>query len=146
MSAKERQEQAVESLKKWQKIEKAAIVITGKIIEKSDHPLINLVAETIQRDSHNHFRIQQMIIDGMTKEAMTLSIDDLAEVWDLIEEHNVIEKKTIELANDALDGLKGQKHLTAQMYLLNYLLKDEEKHDYMLGALEQIKKDIYPYA
>jgi bacterioferritin (cytochrome b1) len=146
MSAKERQEQVVESLKRWQKVEKAAVNITGKIIEKTDHPLIQMVAETIQRDSTNHYHVQKMIIDSLETKPLTLSPDDLADVWDLIKEHNEIEKKTIDLANEAIEGLKGQKHLTAQIYLLKYILKDEEKHNDMLEALEQVKKDIYPYA
>jgi pyruvate-formate lyase-activating enzyme len=146
MSGKERQEQVVENMKKWQKIENAAVVSTGKIIEKTDNPLIRLVAETIQRDSQHHYHVQQMIIDSMEKKPLTLQPEDVAEVWDLVKEHIEIEKKTIEFAKEGLDAIKGMKHLTPQHYLMNYLLKDEEKHDEMLEALEKVKRDLYPYA
>lgn len=145
MSQKEAQEQLVDSLKKWQKVENASVVSTSRILEKTEHPLLRMVMETIQRDSQNHFHIQQLIIDSLTQKPMTISPEDVAEVWDLIESHLEIEKKTIDLAQEALDSIKGG-HLAAQDYLLRYLMKDEEKHNYMLEALEKVKKDIYPYA
>jgi len=146
MSSKERQEQLVENMKKWQKIENAAVVSTGKIIAKTNNPLIRLVAETIQQDSQHHHRVQQMIVDSMEKSPVSLQPEDVAEVWDLIKEHIEIEKKTIEFAKEGLEAIKGMKHLSPQHYLINYLLKDEEKHDEMLEALEKFKRDLYPYA
>ena len=146
MSSKEKQEQVIEGLKHWQKIENASVISTGRIMDKTDHPLIRMVAEIIQRDSQVHYHLQQMIIDSMESKPFSLTPEDVASVWDAIEEHIEIEKKTIEMAREAKDALKGSKHLTPQIYLLNYLMMDEEKHNAMLEALEQVKKDIYPYA
>ena len=146
MSSKDRQERLVENMKRWQKIENASVLNTGKIVEKTDNPIIRMVAEVIQRDSQNHYHVQQMIIDSLEKESLSLTPEEISEVWDLIEEHIQVEKSTIEIAEQSLEDLKGLSHLTPQLYLLNYLLKDEEKHDYLLEALEQVKRDIYPYA
>jgi hypothetical protein len=35
--------------------------------------------------------------------------------------------------------------MLVQADLLEYLLKDEEKHDVILEKLEEIKKGMYPY-
>ena len=63
MSQKEMQEKMVEDLKRWQKIENASVVSTGKVIEKTNHPLIRQIMEIIQRDSQMHYHLQQMIMN-----------------------------------------------------------------------------------
>lgn len=143
MSTKEKQERLVATMKKWQKIENAAVSQTGKIMEETDHPIIRLVAEIIQRDSNIHHRVQQTIIDSLDREHINISHDDLAGVWESIAKHIAIEKKTIELAREALDSLKGTKS-PVQQYLVSYLLTDEEKHDKLLSDLELLKKGMYP--
>ena len=144
MSQKEVQEQIVADLKSWQKIENASMSSCSRILEKTDHPLLRAVMETILRDSQNHYNLQQMILDSLEKKPFTLTPDDVASVWDGIEKHNQLEKKTVEMATKLLGEIKG-KHLTAQHYLLRYLLIDEEKHNAMLDMLEKVKNDLYPY-
>ncbi len=145
MKTREIHEKIVQYLRQWQKIENASVSSTGRVLEKTDHPLIRLVMEIIQRDSQAHYNIQQMIIDSFERKVMTLTPEDVAEVWELIEEHVALEKKTVELANEALSTIKGMKYLTSQLYLLRYMLADEEKHNFMLEGLENVKKDLYPY-
>jgi len=145
MTSREMQEQVVANLKHWQKIENASVLSTSSVMDKTDHPLLRMVMEIIQRDSQMHFHLQQMIIDSMETKPFNLTPEDVASVWDGIEKHIEIEKKTIEMAEAALKNLKG-KHLTAQIYLLRFLMEDEKKHNFMLEALEQVKKDMYPYA
>jgi len=144
MSTKELQEKIVAIMKKWQKIEDSSSESTGKIINKTDNPVLRLIMEIIQRDSQMHHRIQGLVIDTLEHKPATISPDEMGGIWDLIEEHIKIEKQTIELANMALEGLSGKK-LVAQEYLLNYLKTDEEKHDKMLQDLNSIKKGMYPY-
>ncbi len=147
MSAKtkEVQESLVENMRDWMKTEKASIASTGKIIEQTENPIVQLVMEIIQRDSQVHYRVQQLIADSLTSKTITLTTDELAEVWGMIEKHIELEKKTIELAEKSLEALKGKK-MIVQEYLLNYLLEDEEKHNKMLEAFQNIKSNIYPYA
>ncbi|MBC8277373.1 MAG: hypothetical protein H8E46_04020 [FCB group bacterium] len=144
MNTKELQEQIVDNMKRWQKVEDASLASTGKVIQKTGNPVIRLVMEIIQRDSAMHHRIQQMIIDTMEKEVITLTPDELGEVWDLVEKHIELEKKTVELAQEAIDALKGKK-MVVQEYLLEYLMIDEKKHNEILARLETIKKGMYPY-
>ncbi len=144
MSTKETQEKIIDNMHRWQKIENASVASTGEVINKTNNPLIRLVMEIIQRDSQMHFRIQEMIANSLESSTISLSPDELAEVWDLIEKHIKLEEKTVELANEAKAALKGKK-MVVQEYLIDYLLIDEEKHNKILQTLETIKKGMYPY-
>ncbi|MBN1212148.1 MAG: hypothetical protein JXA92_06175 [candidate division Zixibacteria bacterium] len=144
MSTKEIQKAIVDNMKRWQKIENASVASTGKVIDKTDNPVVRLIMEVIQRDSQFHYRVQEMIADSLETKTITLTPDDLGEVWEMIEKHIELEKKTVELAEEALKSLKGKK-MVVQEYLLNYLLEDEKKHNLVLDHLGIIKKGMYPY-
>ncbi len=144
MSTKETQEKIIDNMHRWQKIENASVASTGEVINKTDNPIIRLVMEIIQRDSQMHFRVQDLIAESLTTKTISLSPDELLEVWDMIEKHIKLEEKTIELANEAKKALEGKK-MVVQEYLIDYLLIDEEKHNKILETLETIKKGMYPY-
>jgi bacterioferritin (cytochrome b1) len=143
MSGKEQQENLVARMKQWQKLETAAVAQTARIIEKTEHPLIRLVAEIIQRDSQMHHRTQQLVIDSLEKASIPVPVEQLTEIWDAIEEHIRIERRTIETAKESLGLLNGSSSVL-QRYLLSYLLADEKKHDKLLADLELIKRKMYP--
>jgi rubrerythrin len=145
MSTKEAQEKIVANMKKWMKIEDAAVSSTGRIIEETENPIVRLVMEIIQRDSQMHHRVQELIADSLESKAIALSTDELGKVWGSIEKHIEIEKKTIALAKESIEAIGKNKGMLVQRYLLQYLLKDEEKHDEVLSNLENIKKNMYPY-
>jgi len=145
MSTKELQEKLVDNMKRWQKVENASVASTGKIIESTDNPIVRMIMEIIQRDSQFHYRVQEFIADSLTTKTVEFSVEELGDVWDMIEKHIQLEEKTMELAKEALDALKGKKMLV-QEYLLNYLMEDEAKHNKILAHLEKIKKGAYPYA
>lgn len=144
MSTKETQEKIVSKMRQWQKIEDNAVASTGRVIEKTENPIIRLVMEIIQRDSQMHYRVQEMIADSLTTKSLTLTPEELADVWELVERHIEIEKLTVELAQEALSGLRGKK-MAVQEYLLEYLLEDENKHNHLLESMATIKKGMYPY-
>jgi hypothetical protein len=146
MSTKEVQDAIVGTMQRWQKVEDASVASTGRVIEKTDNPLIRLVMEIIQRDSQMHHRVQGMIGDSLSipTRAIKLDPDELGEVWSMIEKHIEIEKKTVELAKEALEAIKGRR-MVVQEYLLRYLLQDEEKHNALLDQLEAVKQGMYPY-
>ncbi len=144
MSTKELQEAIIDNMRKWQKIEHESIVSTGNIIKKTDNPIIQLVMEIIQRDSKMHHRIQEMIAGSLESKTISLSPDELGEIWDMVEAHIELEKETVRLAKESLQHLQGKK-MVVQEYLLNYLRIDEEKHNEILDSLAVIKKGMYPY-
>ena len=145
MTTKELQEKIVANMRKWQKVENAAVATTGKIIEDTDNPVVRMIMEIIQRDSQFHYRVQEFIADSLEHKTIAVSTDEVGHVWDKIEKHIELEKETLKLAHEAAEALKGKKMLV-QEYLIHYLLEDEEKHNTMLEKLEKIKAGMYPYA
>ena len=140
--AAENLEELVATLKRWQEIEGTTIQHTTQVMEKTSNPLIRLVMEIIRQDSAMHKRVQQVILDSLEKQAFTLTPEELADVWTLIEDHAKMEKETIELAEKAMKNCR----LFVQRHLLSYLIQDEQKHDRLLSQLEDFKRKIYPYA
>jgi hypothetical protein len=136
--AQERTEEAVELLRTWQALEREAIETTAEIMEQTNNLLIRQMMEIIRNDSVQHHRVQQFIIDIMTKEPVRMSPDDMAEVWTRLEEHDELERKTIELAKE----LKGKTTDPVVASLLEYLIIDEEKHDHILNQLEAVKRHL----
>ena len=145
MSTKEIQEKLVDNMRRWQQIENASVASTGKVMEKTKNPIVSVVMEIIQRDSQMHHQTQEMIASSLTTKTITLTPEELAEIWDMVETHIELEKKTVELAEEALAALKGKK-MIVQEYLLKYLLEDENKHNHILESLGAIKDGMYPYA
>lgn len=145
MKTKEIQEKLVDNMKRWQKIEDSSVASTGKIMAETENPVIRLVMEIILRDSQMHRQVQQFIADSLESQAVTISPEEMAKVWDSIQHHVDIEKKMVGYVEETLEALKGKKMLV-QEYLLNYLREDEKKHDELLSTLDKIKAGMYPYA
>jgi hypothetical protein len=143
MTVKDLQQGIADNMKRWQKIEDASIASTGRIIEKTDNPIIRLTMEIIQRDSQMHYLVQEWIADSLEKKAVALTPDELNVIWDLVERHISLEKRMMEIVEQTLGSLKG-KRMVVQEYLLSYLLEDETKHNNLLAKLETIKKGMLP--
>jgi rubrerythrin len=134
----ERTEKLLKTLRDWQGIERHAIETTTKIMEKTDNLLIRQFMEIIRNDSVQHHRVQQFIIDSLTKQPINLSHDELAQIWEEIEAHDKVERKTIEMAKECRDECQ----FFVQRSLLEYLISDEEKHDTILQGLEDFKRNM----
>ncbi len=146
-STKEVQQSLIDNMQSWQKVENASIASTGRVMEKTANPIVRLIMEVIQRDSQMHHRVQGWIAESLSGQGtVNLAPDELGEVWEMIEEHINLEKRTLELAEQALDSIKGSKGMLVQAYLLEYLSEDEKKHNQMLEKLVEIQRGMYPYA
>lgn len=143
MSTKELQQTIITNMKRWQKVEDASVASTGIIMEKTENPIVRLIMEIIQRDSQMHYRVQEWIADSLEFKTVSLAPDELNKVWSLVEHHIELEKKTLAMAKEALEALKGKKMLV-QEYLLKYLAEDEKKHNNLLSSLEGVKKGMQP--
>lgn len=136
-------QELADNMRQWQKIENSAIVSTGRVMERTDNPLVHLAAEIIHRDSMMHHRTQQFIIDSLENQSISLMPDELAKVWDLVEKHIRIEMQALELAEEILRSIRGHQNMLVQTFLLEYLKEDEAKHNRMLDRLDDIKRGIY---
>ena len=143
MTSKVAQEELVANMRKWQKIEDASVTSTSQVIKKTQNPLIRMIMEIILRDSQMHYRVQELIADSIERQAITMTTEELADVWKMIERHIDLEKKTLKIARKSIKSLKGQQGMIVQEYLLNYLLEDEKKHNDLLSRLDAIKRGIY---
>lgn len=132
----------LELLEHWQAIERKSIELCSKTMSDTPNPLVRQVIEIIRNDSGQHHRVQQFLIDTLTKQAVTFTPEELAQVWDDIEAHITLERETIELAKE----LRRKAFSPVQKVILDYLLMDEEKHERLLDELELFKKGMYPYA
>ena len=133
-----RTEKLLKTMREWQGIERHSIETTTKIMERTDNLLIRQIMEIIRNDSVQHHRVQQFIIDSLTKQPVTLSHDELAQIWEEIEAHDKMEKKTIQMAHEC----KEECQFFVQRALLDYLIADEQKHDFILQELENFKKNM----
>ncbi len=131
----------VNTLRTWQKIEDDSIRNSSEILKKTEKPLIHIIMEIIRQDSAMHKRVQQLIIDHFEKKPISVTPDELLSFWNMVEEHDEIEKKTIKLADEAMNETTSN----LAKYLLGYLMTDEKKHDMLLAEMEKIKKGMYPY-
>jgi hypothetical protein len=144
MNTKELQEQIISDMRQWQKAENASVTSTGHIIEKTKNPVVRLVMEIIQRDSKMHYQVQDFVADSLGAKTVSLTPEELAQVWEMIEQHIELEKRMMEAAKQLLTSMKG-KHMVIQQYLIDYLLEDETKHNNLLDRLSGIKTKMYPY-
>jgi rubrerythrin len=135
-------QEMVDAMRQWQGIEREAIDTCSSLMERSDNLLVRQIMEIIRNDSVQHHRVQQFIIDSLTRTPVQLKPEDLALIWEEIEKHDEAERKTIELGKE----LARDCPFFVQKTLLDYLIYDEEKHDKILGELEKFKKNLYPYA
>ena len=143
MSTKALQDELIESMRSWQKVEDAAVLQTAKVMSMTENPLIRMVMEIINRDSAMHYRVQGLVADSLEKAPVSISPDELAAVWDDIESHIRTEIKMHSAAKETLDAIKGKKMVVAE-YLINNLVIDETKHTALLDSLDKIKKGMSP--
>ena len=138
---KEEMEELVSLLKEWQGLEVQGIEFLQNLQGETDNKVLKEVLEIIKHDSGQHRRVQQFLIDGLTKEAFSLDVDEVAKIWEKLAEHDQLEEDAIAMAHRA------RKNTSSSLvrYFLNYLLADEEKHHRMLDNLEDIKRNLYPY-
>lgn len=143
MSGKESQEKLMINMQRWQKIELETVKYVGDLIEKTDNPIVKHVLEIIRRDSEMHHRTQELVL-GTLKGTISLTPEDLADVWGSIEKHIAMEEAAVGMAEAAKESLK-DRTMPVQAYLVEYLLEDEQKHDNLLERLRNIKAGMYPY-
>jgi len=123
----------VSVLRQWQQVERTTVSFRTEIMERCQNPLVGLLMDIIRQNSLTHHRVQQLLIDSVTVSAPSLSREELAGVWDMIEKHDAGEKQALKLAKQLL----AQAWTPVQKQLLEYLLKDEAKHDSCWSSSEK---------
>ena len=83
----ENKEKFLSDLEGWLKIESATRKRCSEVQKKTENPLIQMVAEIIRRDSKTHIQVLKLIRDSLTKQAISLTPEELGEIWDLLDGH-----------------------------------------------------------
>ncbi len=127
-------------IKQWQKLEDKTIGSADAILHKTKNPFLSMIMESIKHDSEKHKLIQQMIIDGITKEAISISPDELNEISDMLNKHMEAEAESLCLADTAF----AKSELFFTRFLLSYLIADEAKHHGLINQLNDLKRATIP--
>jgi len=123
----------------------AAAESIEKVKAQCGNPLVCLVMDIIENDAMVHERPSGIPSSTALKgSSITLSLDEVGEVNELIREHAQIKTEIIQKAEQTLDEIK-DKSLRIQEFLLKTLIADEKKHKEMLEGIEKIRVGLYPY-
>ena len=96
--------------------------------------------ESIKHDSEKHKLIQQMIIDSITKEAISISPDELSEMSDMLNNHMEAEAESLCLTDAAF----AKSELFFTRFLFSYRIADEAKHHGLINELNDLKRETIP--
>ncbi len=144
MSMREQYEQIASSMTDWKLLEQQSAESIEKVKAKCGNPLICLMMDIIENDARIHERLQELIMSSLQRQPITLSLDEIGEVIELIREHTRIKGEMIQKTESVLDNLK-DKSLRIQEFLLKTIIADEKKHKEMLEGVEKIRQGLYPY-
>ncbi|MEW6001111.1 MAG: hypothetical protein AB1638_00445 [Nitrospirota bacterium] len=123
-------------IKEWQSLEDRTISSANDLLSKTKNPMIKMIMESIKHDSEKHKVILQMITDYATKEAFSMSHEDVLPLADLLEKHIDVENQSIKLADEA----HNRSRLFVTRFLISYLIADEVKHHGLLTQLNDLKR------
>ena len=130
----ETDENFLKLLKKWVKIEKATINMTGSLLKKADNRIVQVLIDTIHRDSQKHQMILELILEGL-EGTITLTPDDMGVLGEFLQKHTAIEQESVDIAAQSLKKVR----TPIAKFLLEYLHKDEQKHDFIMENLDKLK-------
>jgi len=125
-------------LRQWKGLEDTTIRSCSAILKKSANPIVQTLTNAIRNDSEKHKAIIQLVIDSMTKKAIVLTSEDLADVASLLDKHIAIEQKAIDMAEGAIEICRDA--IVVQM--LKLILEDEKKHKKMAKQMNELKFSI----
>ncbi len=132
----ENSEEFLSLMKEWQTLEDKTITSANDLMKKTANPLIKMTMELIKHDSEKHKLVQQMIIDSIKKQAISISPDELTALSDMLNKHMEIEAKSMTQADKAFQ----KSELFMTRYLLSYLIADETKHHGLMNQLNDLKR------
>jgi hypothetical protein len=131
-------------MRDWGALEKQSAESVEKVKAKCGNPLVCMIMDIIENDARVHERLQEFIIHSLENQSVTLSLDEVGEVIELIREHTQLKEEMMQKAETALNQLK-DKSLRIQGFLLKTLIADEKKHKEMLEGIQNIRVGLYPY-
>lgn len=117
----------------WINVEKNAMKATSDILSKVDDKLLRALIGDIRGDSRKHKELLELVMAVETKgtQLMQGQADDL--LASFISTHALLEENAVEVAENAIDKVSNP----ISKLIINYILQDEKKHDFLMDALEK---------
>jgi hypothetical protein len=137
----EKREQFLSDLYEWLSVESDTVMKCSEIQEETDNPFVQLVAEIIRGNAKTHIRILNLIHECLTRKAVSLTPDELGQIWELAQGYMETESKSIAMAEQAISSSR----IFIIKQLLAYMLEDKTRNLKLVGHLEDFKKRLYPY-
>ena len=128
-------EDLIKAMEAWMDSEDQTIKDAEHMKNEADSPFVKLTMEMLIHDAEKHKIIQQMVIDGLTKEAIHLNPDEFAPLKEVLNTHIVEESESLMRVMATLD--KKEPRITR--YLLSYLGANEAGHRELVGKLNELK-------
>ena len=144
MLMKEQREKITFTVRNWEALEKQSAESIERVKAKCSNALACLVMDIIENDARMHEKLQELIIGSLEREPLTLNLEEVGEVIELIRNHTQLKSQMIGVAEETL-GMITDKSLRIQKFLLRTLIADEKKHKEMLEGIEEVRKGLYPY-
>ncbi|RJQ55184.1 MAG: hypothetical protein C4526_04100 [Nitrospiraceae bacterium] len=115
-----------------QAIETENIEYSDKELSKTQNPFIKGMLKALRLEAEKHCVIEQMIIEGVKREAVHLSPVELENLSGYLNRHLDAEEKAVSLAEEALK----KSELAVPNYMLEYLISDLKKQGSILKQFE----------
>jgi rubrerythrin len=135
VNRKEFQKKVLALLDEWLAAEDDTIAMTSRIHKATRNEAIRLYMEIVRMDSMKHKKIQEFLKETMTQRAASLSFDEIGAISGMVNDHLVLEQKTVDLGHEILPKVA----LPIEKQLFEYLLADEQLHVQLLRSLSQFK-------
>jgi hypothetical protein len=141
LESAENREQFLADLYEWLSAESDTVMRCSEVQRETNNSLVRLVAEIIQGNSRTHIRILNLIHECLTKKAISLTPDELGQIWDLVVDHLELERKSVDMAERAVRISR----IFVIKQLLTYMVEDKSRDLKLLNQLENFKRSLYPY-
>ncbi len=136
MLTKKLQDELIGEMIEWQKMEHEAITQAGRVISKTQNPVIRMIMEIIRKDSQMHQHLQGFVVaHRLFQESPKVQEDSRDELRGMIVKNRQAVKQMIEIMDNVFTAMNGQKTNLLKT-ILHYLRDDERKHFTLLQALE----------
>ena len=83
----ENREQFLADIDDWLKIEAKTRKQCSAIQKSTENPLVSMIAEIIRRNSKTHIDLLNLIRRSLTEKAISLTPEELEQIWDLVDGH-----------------------------------------------------------
>ena len=94
-------------MKHWRKVESEFLDTTSQITVRTDDPDVQLIIQFIQRHLYMNRPTQEFIAHSLESRPFSLTLEELREIWEMIEKNIQLLSRMIELTEEMLATTKG---------------------------------------